>query len=236
MDYKDYQSGHTISNFRLRAKKELIEVLLSKCCQKGKELKILNLGVGTGDYLEALNRYGRVYVIDINKDVLKLIPANLCFEKRIADATKLPYLSNFFDVVISFDVFEHISDDAAAVSETRRVLKKNGHLLFSVPAFQFLFSSHDMALEHKRRYNKRMLKRLLGNFHNLKLNYWTSILFLPVAFMRIMNKKSKPKVENVKLPKLVNSIFYMFLKIENNLIKLDFPLPIGINIVGICKK
>lgn len=236
MDYKDYQSGHTISNFRLRAKKDLTEVLLSKYCQKGQKLKILNLGAGTGDDLEALNQYGRVYVIDINKDALKLIPANLCFEKRIADATKLPYKSDFFDMVVSFDVFEHISDDAAAVSETRRVLKKNGRLLFSVPAFQFLFSSHDRALEHKRRYNKRMLKRLLSDFHNLKLNYWTSMLFLPVAFMRLMNKNSKPKVENVKLPKLINSIFYMFLKIENKLVSLGFPLPPGINIIGICKK
>ena len=153
MDYKEYENGESASrHFWHRAKNDLIFRLLSKL--KKRNLKILNLGAGTGDDLETLNKFGTVYVTDINENALSLIPNNLCAEKKRCDAQNLTYPNEFFDVVTSFDVFEHIPDDKKAINEVSRVLKKDGHLIFSVPAFQFLYSAHDKALEHKRRYSK----------------------------------------------------------------------------------
>jgi len=237
MDYKEYKLGMGNSYFWHRAKKDLIAVLMSKVAVKNKKLRILSLGAGTGEETEILNKYGDVYVVDINKDTLKLIPKNLCFQKKIADACKLPFKENFFDLAASFDVFEHISDDTKSVSEVYRVLKRKGLLIFSVPAFQFLFSSHDRAAEHKRRYNKRSLKKLLKKFNNLKLNYWNFVLFLPIAYIRLMKKKSEVnKLDYVKFPKFLNLFFYNILKVENKSIKNDIPLPFGLTIIGSCKK
>ena len=156
-----------------------------------KNLKILNIGAGTGVDLEIMNRFGNIYIIDVNKKALDLIPSNLYSEKKVCDATALPYPNEFFDIVCSFDVFEHIKNDKKAVLEAHRVLKKKGLLLLMVPAFNFLFSAHDKALLHYRRYSKKKLYELLRIFKNEYLSYWNSILFIPLSILRILKKKEQ---------------------------------------------
>lgn len=238
MDYKDYLAGQPMTHCWLRGKKDLIDILLSKIIKTkktGVKLKILNIGAGSGYDLEVINKYGDVYVIDINKKVLGLIPKNLCNEKKVGDACRIPYKNDFFDLVVSFDVLEHISDDSAATSEIYRVLNKNGYFVFSVPAFQSLFSSHDRVLGHKRRYNKKGLKVLLSKFRDLKLNYWNAIFFPPIAVLRILKKRSS-KADYNKFPQLMHSFFYFIFSIENKLIKNNVPLPAGLSIIGYCRK
>ncbi|GCC10046.1 putative S-adenosylmethionine-dependent methyltransferase/MSMEI_2290 [archaeon] len=232
MDYKDLQAGQTKENFWFRAKNDLINVLMKKACKNRKRLRILNIGAGTGDDLEVLNKFGKNYVIDIDKDALSVIDDKLCEERKIADACNLPYDDNFFDVAVSFDVFEHIKNDQKAISEVYRVLKENGVLIFTVPAFQFLFSSHDKALHHQRRYSKENIKTLLFQFNNLKIFFWNSLLFVSIATMRLLKRKSKPKVDLMDLPPWLNTLFFNLLKIDNFLIKRGISMPIGLSIVG----
>lgn len=237
MDYKDYKAGKSGTDFWFRAKKDLIEKLLSRNLKYAKnKLKILNLGAGTGEDLEILNKFGKVYVIDIEKKALDLIPNNLCEEKKVCDACNLNYPNNFFDVVVSFDVFEHIKKDYLAISEVHRVLKNKGHLIFSVPAFQSLYSAHDKALEHKRRYSKKQLKNLLKKFKQINIFYWNFILFLPIALQRILKKESEPRVEAPNFNKYIDNFLFQILLLENFLIKENFKFPFGITIVGACKK
>ncbi len=232
MDYKDLQAGQTKENFWFRAKNDLINVLMKKACKNRNRLRILNIGAGTGDDLEVLNKFGKNYVIDIDKDALSVIDDKSCEERKIADACNLPYDDNFFDVVVSFDVFEHIKNDQKAISEVYRVLKENGVLIFTVPAFQFLFSSHDKALHHQRRYSKENIKTLLFQFNNIKIFFWNSLLFVSMATMRLLKRKSKPRVDLMDLPPWLNTLFFNLLKIDNFLIKRGISMPIGLSIVG----
>ncbi len=57
---------------------------------------------------------------------------------RHEDMTKLSFADQQFDLVITQDVFEHIPDFAAAFSECRRVLRRSGRLVFTVPFFAHL--------------------------------------------------------------------------------------------------
>lgn len=234
MDYKEYKAGQALSNFWFRGKDDLIFLMLSQIPKK--KCKILSLGAGTGDDLDVLNKFGDVYVVDIDPEVLNLINESDCYEKKVSDARDLDYPDNFFDVVTSFDLFEHITEDALAVSEVKRVLKKGGHLIFTVPAFQSLFSSHDKALEHKRRYSKKKLQNLFSLFKTVDLNYWNSTLFIPSAVFRFCKKKSPPQVDIPKISPLVNEIFYKILKAENFLIGKKIKLPFGLSLIGTCKK
>ena len=234
MDYRDYIDGQTGEQFWFRGKKDLINILMNKIGHKN--LKILNIGAGTGVDLEIMNRYGNIYIIDVNKKALDLIPSNLYSEKRLCDATALPYPNDFFDIVCSFDVFEHIKNDKKAVLEAHRVLKKNGHLLLMVPAFNFLFSAHDKALLHYRRYSKKKLYDLLRIFKCEYLSYWNSILFIPLSILRILKKRAKPKTDYFNLPSLLEKTFLNFLRIENKLIMKDYRLPFGLSLVGVYKK
>ena len=109
MDYNDYLAGKTTTNFWYVGRNALIEKLLKKVV-KGNKLKILSVGVGTGDELKILKELGDVYAIDIEKKALDLIPAELCYEKKVADVTKLDYSDEFFDIVVAFDIFEHVQE------------------------------------------------------------------------------------------------------------------------------
>jgi len=236
MDYEDYKAGQKDDNFWFRGKTNLIDISMLKLSRRNKKrLKILNLGAGTGTDLGVLNKYGDNYVIDINKNALDMIN-NFFIEKRVADACDLPFKNDFFDLVVSFDVFEHIKNDKKAVSEVHSVLKKGGFLLFTVPAYPSLFSSHDVALSHYRRYNKNMLKKLLSRFNNLRLNYWNFVLFPLLAFIRLIKKNSTPKVDHFKMPIFLDKFFYLILKFENKCIKNNLYFPFGLSILGVCKK
>ena len=234
MDYRDYIDGQSGDQFWFRSKKDLINILLNKIGLKN--LKILNIGAGTGIDLEIMNRFGNIHIIDVNKKALDLIPSNLYSEKKICDATALPYPNDFFDIVCSFDVFEHIKNDGKAVLEAHRVLKKKGLLLFMVPAFNFLYSAHDRALLHYRRYSKKKIQGMLKIFKYEYLSYWNSILFLPLSILRLLKKRAKPKTDYFNLPYILEKAFLNFLRIENKLIMKDYRLPFGLSLVGVYRK
>ena len=233
MDYKDYASGLRANNFWFYRKTEFIGILLEKL-KLNKNIKILNIGAGTGNDIETIKKFGQISVLDIDKKVLDLIPNNLVKEKVIADACNLPFDNNSFDLVVSFDVLEHIKNDNQAVLEIKRVLKFNGLFVFTVPAYNFLFSSHDRYLEHFRRYNKKQIQKLLNSFDKIELGNWFFTLFLPISVHRLINKNNNYKL--IKISKITDFFGNKILKLENLLFKYGIKYPIGLSFYGIYKK
>ncbi len=84
------------------------------------------------------------------------LPAN--FEAR----TELP-TEGGFELVLALDVAEHVEDDHTFVRELARRLTPGGALLFTVPAWPGLFSNHDHALGHHRRYTHASARDLLAS-------------------------------------------------------------------------
>lgn len=119
--------------------------------------------------------------------------AQVCHERGLpvmrADATKLPLADNSLDLVTAFDVLEHLEDDDACVREVRRVLKPGGTFLVAVPADPKLWSAHDDAVDHVRRYTRRTLTDVLAvdGMHLISMNSW-NVLLRPVVMVR--RKKS----------------------------------------------
>jgi SAM-dependent methyltransferase len=236
MDYKDYQSGATPSHFLFKARTNLIEVLISSIKQPH-HIKILDLGAGTGENIQALHKFGAVHAVDINQHALDLIPNNLVFEKKQGDACAIPYPNGHFDVVVAFDVLEHIQDDSKMVAEVTRVLKKDGFFIFTVPAYNALYSAHDKALDHYRRYNASTLKSLLRQLAPIQRGAWFFSLFPPVALIRLITK-SQPARNNqaMQLPRFINTLFYQILNLENKLIARGIRFPFGLTKYGIYQK
>ena len=56
------------------------------------------------------------------------------------------------DLVLMMDVLEHVDDDAGLVRHYAAKVLSGTHFLVTVPAFRFLWSGHDVFLEHRRRY------------------------------------------------------------------------------------
>ncbi|HLG45678.1 MAG TPA: class I SAM-dependent methyltransferase [Reyranella sp.] len=65
------------------------------------------------------------------------------------------------DLVLMMDVLEHVENDAGLVSHYATKVPSGAHFLVTVPAFRFLWSGHDVFLEHKRRYTLPEIERTM---------------------------------------------------------------------------
>lgn len=236
MDYRDYQAGAGQDYFWFKAKRKLVEVLLRKL-DGGGRLRILNVGAGVGDDVPMIAQFGEVSVLDSDAGSLELISSRLVADKKLGDVCRLEYADGSFDVVLALDVLEHVENDRLALSEIHRVLKRGGMFIFTVPAIAGLFSAHDRALSHFRRYDKVALEHLLKDFSRVEIGYWVFSLFLPVAAVRLLRRNSAGAgVDHVRLPRPVNAALYALLSAENWLIRRGVSLPVGTSLYGMYRK
>lgn len=108
-----------------------------------KNKKCLDVGPGTGRWLMFLKQHGASYLgaIDIASQSLERY-ASFCTKTQKADleTSEFAFDSNFFDIVISFEVIEHLRDPAKYLLEIQRVTKKGGMVLMSTPNIVSLIS------------------------------------------------------------------------------------------------
>lgn len=114
------------------------------------------------------------------------------------------------DLYIFMDVLEHIEDDFSFLSMFTKTARKNTYFFFSVPAFPFLWSSHDEFLEHKRRYTLKSLEELVkkSGLTIMASHYYFAAVFPLAATMRIFSKlfNSKPASQLKRHSLLVNKL------------------------------
>ena len=119
----------------------------------------------------------------------------------------------------------------------KKFLKKDGYILITVPAYQFLFNKKDETLGHYRRYNKRLLKSELSGFKIKNISYFNTFLCIPIMMITLLNKFLKRnyinKVETTP-NSILNKLFYIIFVTEKYLIKY-FNLPFGISIYILVK-
>lgn len=87
-----------------------------------------------------------------------------------------------FDLIVAFDVLEHIEDDVAAIDRLAQLLAPGGVLFVTVPAGAYLFGSHDVRLGHFRRYERSELARKLGARFEVERCVYFGASLVPVAF------------------------------------------------------
>ena len=90
------------------------------------------------------------------------------------------------DIVIAMDVLEHIQNNYSALKEWKHTLKPTGLLLIFVPAFQHLWSSHDIFLGHYKRYNKKDLnvRAKSMELRTVKIHYIISYIYPAIYLLR----------------------------------------------------
>ena len=142
---------------------------------------ILDIGSATGGNTLALRQLG----FDVTSLEYSKIGVSLQLQKGIdviwGDAREMPFSDDTFNAIICLDVLEHISEDATVLAEARRVLRPGGHFLFSVPEDPKLWSSHDEAVHHVRRYTREELTVKVQKAGFSTTHVWsTNVLLRPL--------------------------------------------------------
>ncbi|MDP2649743.1 MAG: class I SAM-dependent methyltransferase [bacterium] len=211
-----------------------------------KDAKILDAGCGTGGTISKLTKSGFKRISGIDKSNYAI---NFCKKRQIKNVSigninKLPFKNNSFDAVICLDVLYHQNlNIKLALKEIHRVLKKNGLFYLQEPAFNWLKSKHDIAIQTNQRFSKKTLSELVrsNKFKVIKVSYYNFILFPLMAIKRFIDRL-KPGIKVTsdvnKLPLITTIILTMSLKFENYLFTKSFSsvLPYGLSIIVVSKK
>ena len=125
-------------------------------------VSILDIGAGSGFFSRQLlqrTAAKRATCVDIgyaqDRD-------EQCYGKPLAFRRAIT--SSDADLVLAMDVIEHVGDDAALMRPYVDLVAPGTHFVISVPAFNFLWSGHDVFLGHHRRYTLDDLERSVRAF------------------------------------------------------------------------
>lgn len=179
---------------------------------------ILEIGAGVGQNVPALQKFGTVDVLEIDEKGLEVLRGRQDVRAVIAQGIPCP-LARTYDIICAFDVIEHLEDDRAALEWIAGNLKPGGLFLATVPAHQWFFTQHDVALGHHRRYTRKSFRNLIPeDFELLADSHFNTTLF-PLAmaarmawvvknrFTRGADDNKQPVPSQGMLSRLLLSIF-----------------------------
>lgn len=173
------------------ARRKIVAALIERHRPKAGPLRILEVGCGTGSNIAMLQAFGTVDAVEPDDGARALA------EARSGLAIKGGYLPDGveledgrYDLIVLLDVLEHIPADLPALAALKAKLAPGGRILVTVPAMPWLWSAHDAAHHHQRRYTARTLSDVFTRA-GLKLRhrtYFNSILFPLVVAARAAGK------------------------------------------------
>lgn len=207
---------------------------------QGKKVEILNIGAGTGGTIPVLESFGDVLNADVSEDAIEYLKQRGYKADKVGTG-KLPYKARSFDIVAAFDVLEHIDDDVAALKDWTRVLKPGGKIVLTVPAYGWLWTDHDVSLQHFRRHTRKTVteKAQKAGLEVEKTSYAVVFSLPLVVGFRYLNKVLKRKTTEetsyVDVPKWVNSTFTKMLELEAKGHRV-VTYPAGTSVVAILRK
>jgi len=225
-----------------RGRREIFTRILAPFAN-GPRLRILDIGFGTGAMLTFLSRYGSVVGMDMSVDAVRFARERCDRPMLLGDITQVPLATASLDLVTAFDIVEHVDDDAAALAELARVCRPGGHVLLTVPAFQFLWGNQDVISHHKRRYTLADLEGRVrtAGFVPRRLSYFNALLFPVVAAVRVARRlRGEPKGEiksdfTMTKPGFVNDTLTRVFAAEGRLLT-RWRLPVGVSIVCLAER
>jgi SAM-dependent methyltransferase len=209
-------------------------------------VELLDAGCGTGGTTLALERFGRVTGVDLAEAALAC--ANLRdLRGQLAQASiqELPFPSERFDVVTSFEVVYHlgVADDRRALAELRRVLRPRGLLLLRVPAHDWLRGEHDRLVHTRHRYGRGELRDKLeaAGFQVEQLSWANTLLFPPALAKRVL-ERVQPDGQDADAepdlwlpPPLLNALLENLVAVEAVTLPRRLPAPFGLSLIALAR-
>jgi SAM-dependent methyltransferase len=228
-------------HFWFRGFRRIVEPAIAEAAA-GRRIEICDCGCGTGHNMSWLGRYGRVTGIDLTWAGLRF--AHSAGLRRLARASggSLPFRTEQFDLITSFDVLYALSDtvERETINEMFRVLRPGGRLVVNVAALDALRGNHSILSGEVRRYSRGGLKRKLetSGFRVLRATY-TNFTILPlVAGVRLAQRITGhvESQEEIAVPAApINEALSALLAAEAAALRL-MNMPLGSSLLTIAEK
>ena len=161
-------------------RREVLLALVRSELEPGASL--LDVGCGTGFFLEGAAAHVQTAGLDPSLQAVTFCASRGLSSVHLGGVEHLAALQGQFDAITFFDVIEHLPDDIGALRLARSVLRPGGRGFISVPAYQWLWSHHDEAHGHQRRYTAALLRTRLAaaGFRDVRTGFFNARLF-PLA-------------------------------------------------------
>ena len=235
MDPTFEQKYHALeeSHWWFRARRHCILNLLHR--QKlPPNAAILDIGCSGGALLSQLHQHGFTNTtgIDLSPAAITRCQTRGLTNVHAMDAQSPALPPNHFDCLIASDILEHLPQPDLALYQWQQLLRPGGILLVFVPAFNFLWSDHDLANHHFRRYTHSSLRNQIhnANFKILRTGYWNCTLFPAIALARLAQRfrpRHQTGAHDALHPTnpILNKILLTLLQTENHLLPSRLPFP-----------
>lgn len=154
-------------------------------------------------------------------------------EKNITFSNSSEY--KLSDVYLLTDVLEHIENDSQFLSKIVQSAPKDAKFIITVPAFNILWSGHDVFLKHFRRYKKKQLEDLVrkSGLDIDKFQYLYFSLFLIALINRKFINRYRIRSQLKNVNKILNTFLFFLCKIDH---VLKSHTPFGVSCILIAKK
>ena len=220
-----------------QARRKIVAALIAKEVRPRTAARILEVGCGTGSNLKMLQFYGEVDAIEPDAPARELAAARSGLpikEGLLPDGVQLE--DGAYDLIVLLDVLEHIPDDLGTLSALRTKLSPGGQLLVTVPAMPWLWSAHDAAHHHQRRYTSGTLTRVFesAGFRVRYRSHFNTVLFPLVVAARAAGKLlGRETGDDAMPPRPLNSLLKTLFASERHLLtRLRFPFGVSLALVA----
>jgi SAM-dependent methyltransferase len=232
-------------HFWFRGFRLFVTPLLQQATRGAPGLRLLDCGCGTGANIEMLAQFGRSYGFDLSATGLTLGRAAGRTKLSQASVAAVPFRSDTFDVVTSFDVLYSLEQpvEQAAAAEMYRVAKPGGFLVVNVAAMEILRGDHSVLSREVRRYSRESLSRLLtdAGFRVIRMTYTNASLFAPMLVARFLQRlrglsREEHAQQEITVPAApVNALLSGILTVESLWLRL-FDNPVGSSLLCLAQK
>ena len=200
--------------------------------------RVLDAGCGSGRTLDELADYGEVHGIELDPQAAEAARARGTGEVLIGRLEELPWDAATFDLITCLDVVEHTPDDRVTLAELRRVCKPGGWLLVTVPAYQALWSHHDHANHHYRRYERATLRSAAvgAGWRIDRVTSFNSVLLPPAAAVRLAQRRRDRDDYTPEItlgPEWLNTALEWPLRAEARWLARGGTLPAGLSLLAV---
>ncbi len=220
-----------------RAREALLLAEIARLARATPVRRLLDVGCGDGLFFDALARFGEVDGLEPD--------ASLLHDPRWRDRIEVGRLgerslaARAYDMVLMLDVLEHIEDDRSALESAFALTRPGGVLLVTVPALPALWSRHDEANAHFRRYRQDGLRGVLerAGFQVESVRFFFAWTVAPMLLRRWLAPAGKGSTDyDVAIPPgPINGLLAAFSRAEHALGRV-VPWPIGSSLLAVARR